>query len=57
VGISQDFENMAKKIQEYTGTLQHLDEIPDLVLQLETVCNQACKELEEEFNLIKNTNL
>jgi hypothetical protein len=26
-----------------------------MVLQLETVCNQACKELEEEFNLIKNT--
>ena len=46
---------MAKKIQEYASTQQQSDEIPDLVLQLENVCTQACKELEEEFNMIKNT--
>ena len=57
MGISTDFENMAKKIQEYASARQHTDEIHGLVLQLENVCAQACKELEEEFNTIKNTNL
>jgi len=52
MGISADFENMAKKIQENASTQQHLDELPELVIQLENVCSQACKELEEEYNLI-----
>ena len=56
MGISADFENMAKKVQEYAGTQQHLDELQELVLQIENVCSQACKELEEEYNLIKKTN-
>jgi PAS domain S-box-containing protein len=55
VGISPDFENMAKKVQEYASTQQQTDGIPDLVLQLENICLQACKELEIEFNKIKNT--
>jgi hypothetical protein len=46
---------MAKKIQEYAGTRQHTDEISDLVLKLEDVCNQACIELEKEVDVIKNT--
>ena len=57
MGISTDFENMAKKIQEYASTQQQTDGIPDLVLQLETICAQACielthacRELQEEFN-------
>jgi len=54
VGIHQDFENLGKKIQEYAGSQQHLDEIPDLVLQLENICLQACQELTIEYNLIKN---
>ncbi len=57
MGIGVDFENMAKKVQEYARTQQETDGIPDLVLQLENVCAQACKELEVEFNTIKNTNL
>ncbi|MFH1320936.1 MAG: response regulator [Bacteroidota bacterium] len=57
MGISSDFENMAKKVKEYASTRQQTDRIPDLVLQIENVCAQACKELEEEFNTIKNTNL
>ena len=56
MGIGADFENMAKKIQEYAGTQQQTDGIPDLVRQLDDVCTQACIELQEEFNLIKNTN-
>ena len=72
VGISTEYENMAKKIQEYASTQQQTDAclpalrttsgggpdrqgIADLVLQLESVCVQACKELEEEFITIKNS--
>jgi signal transduction histidine kinase/FixJ family two-component response regulator len=55
MGISGDFENMAKKVQEFARTQQQTDGISDLVLQLETVCTQACLELEEEFNTIKKT--
>jgi len=56
MGISVDFENMAKKIQEYASTQQQTDGIPDLVLQIENICKQACSELKEEFNTIKNKN-
>jgi len=51
VGISGDFENMARKVQEYAGTKQQIEKIDDLVAQIESICNQACVELEEEFNL------
>jgi hypothetical protein len=54
MGISTDFENMAKKVQDYASTQQLADGIPDMVLKLENVCVQACKELTEEFNSIKN---
>jgi CheY-like chemotaxis protein len=57
MGISPDFENIAKRIQEYASTQQQADGISDLVLQLEKVCVQACKELEEEFKMFKITNL
>jgi CheY-like chemotaxis protein len=53
MGISTDFENMAKQVQEYASTQKQTDGIPNLVLKLENICTQACKELEEEFNLIK----
>jgi hypothetical protein len=56
VGMLKDFETMAKKIQEYASTQQHLEEVPELVLQLENACLKACKELEVEYNLIKKTN-
>jgi PAS domain S-box-containing protein len=57
MGISTDFENMAKKVQECASTQQQTDGINDLVLQLGNVCTQACNELEEEFNRIKNSDL
>jgi len=53
MGINIDFENMAKKIQDYASTQQLGDGIPDMVLQIENVCAQACRELTEEFNSIK----
>jgi CheY-like chemotaxis protein len=55
MGIQQDSENTAKKIQEYARTQQHLDEIQELALHIEIVCNQACEELEEELKQIKKS--
>ena len=57
MGISSDFENMAKKVQEYANTQHKDDGIHDMVLQLENICSQACIELEEEFHRIKKNNL
>jgi len=57
MGISKEFENMAKTIQEHTNNIQKQAEgLPALVLQLESVCAQACKELEEEFKKIQSAN-
>src|SRR6185436_6848407 len=55
MGINGDFETMAKKVKEYANTQQQSDGISDMVIQLEKICNQACRELEEEFNRIKTT--
>ncbi|MFV5695371.1 Hpt domain-containing protein [Flavobacterium sp. LB3P122] len=55
MGISPNFENMAKKIHELANAQEKSEEILNLVLQLEEVCLQACNELEEELNIIKNT--
>jgi CheY-like chemotaxis protein len=54
MGISPDFENMARKIQEYAGTQQLKEGVEEMAVELENVCEQACAELEIEFNLIKN---
>jgi PAS domain S-box-containing protein len=54
VGINQDFENMAKQVCEYATTQKQTERIPDMILQLENICVQSCKELKEEFNRIKN---
>ncbi|MFT5243830.1 MAG: PAS domain S-box-containing protein [Psychroserpens sp.] len=56
MGLSPEYEDMAKKIQDAAMDHEDMDEINDLVLQLENTCNTACKELEIEFNIIKNTN-
>jgi PAS domain S-box-containing protein len=56
MGISTDFEIMAKKVQEFASRQQEIEPIHELILQLEKVCECACKELEEEFHLIKNKN-
>ena len=55
MGMSVDYENMAKKVQEHAGSVDYKDIIPDLVSQLEKVCTQACEELEIELNNIKIT--
>jgi PAS domain S-box-containing protein len=55
MGINAEFENMAKKVQDYANTHLQEDGIQDLVLKLENICRQACEELETEFNRIKNS--
>ena len=54
MGISTDFENMAKKVQDFAKCQEQAEGISEMVIQIETVCNQACIELEEEFITIKN---
>lgn len=54
MGIHQDFEDAAKKIQEYSGTQQHLGEIQELVTKIENACSMACKELEGRLIIIKS---
>ena len=56
MGISIDFENMAKKVQDYASSQKQSDGIHELVLQLGNVCTQACSELEEDLNRIKKAN-
>ncbi len=53
MGINNRFEHMAKKVQEYAATQKQTEEIPDMILQLEIICDQACLELTEEYNILK----
>ncbi len=53
MGINPDFENMAKKVQEFASTQIQTEGINDMVLQLGNICTQACQELEEEYDKIK----
>jgi signal transduction histidine kinase/AmiR/NasT family two-component response regulator/HPt (histidine-containing phosphotransfer) domain-containing protein len=53
LGMSKDFEKMAKQVMEYARSRQQLDSISEMVLQLEAVCTQACQELESEINRFK----
>jgi PAS domain S-box-containing protein len=52
MGISQDCENIAKEIQGYADTQEHFSGIQEKFLKIESVCDQACKELEQELALI-----
>ncbi len=54
MGISADYENMARKVQEYAISHQQTEGISEMVIKLEKVCMQACDELKIEFNAFKN---
>ena len=54
VGISANYENMAKKIQELATAEEKSKEIHELVQQLEEICLQACNELQEELNNLRS---
>jgi signal transduction histidine kinase/CheY-like chemotaxis protein len=53
VGINSDFEMKAKKIQEFAKTQLEMDGIQGWILEIENVCNQACRELQEELHSLK----
>ncbi|PKP48876.1 MAG: hybrid sensor histidine kinase/response regulator [Bacteroidetes bacterium HGW-Bacteroidetes-1] len=53
MGIDNQYETMAKEIQEFTSTKKPTKEIRPLVKQLENVLKHSCKELEIELNNIK----
>jgi PAS domain S-box-containing protein len=54
MGISADFENMAKEVQEFALCQNHRSGMAQKVLLIGNVCTQACTELEIELNLIKD---
>ncbi len=53
MGIGEEYENMAKKVQEYSSTQEHINEIPNLISKIKTVCIHACKELKIELDMLK----
>ena len=55
MGMDNNFEEMAKKIQEYAMQQEVSGQVSDMVAQLENACLQACKELEYELSKLKNT--
>ena len=57
VGIHVDFENIAKRIQEYANKQQQEDEIGEMLIQLENVCLQVYEELSEDLDMIRKTKL
>lgn len=55
MGINHDFENMAKKVQDYAGNQKQTDSnIADLIVEIENICLQACDELKVEYQIMKN---
>jgi len=49
MGISKDFEEMARKVQEFANSQLFSEGMGDMVFQLEIICGQACEELQEEL--------
>ena len=55
MGMHNDYEIMARKIQEYSSVREHLDEVNDMVLKIEDICTMACEVLKGELNTKSNT--
>ena len=53
MGMNPDYEKMARKAQEFSNSGKQTDEIPGFVRQLDTICEAACIELNEELTLLK----
>lgn len=53
VGMSEEFEEMAVKIQDFANSQHQAEEISDMIDKLEAVCEQAYGELREELNALK----
>ena len=55
MGIDNNFEDMAKKIQEYASQQEISGHVSEMVTELENVCLQACEELEVELYKLNDT--
>lgn len=55
MGISNDYESLARKIYEFTKAQQTMEDIENMLKTLEHVCIHACSELTEEYNKIKSS--
>lgn len=53
-GISGEIENRAKKIQELARSKIQTDALPTLIAQVDRICRQACTELQNEYQTMKN---
>lgn len=49
VGLDSEFENMAKKIQEFAVLQDQHEEIHSMLIKIEEICLKACIELKEEI--------
>jgi PAS domain S-box-containing protein len=56
MGMGTDFENMARRMQEYASKQEQIEIIQKAMIELEEVCTQVCEELMEEFNKMKEAN-
>lgn len=54
VGLGENPENLAREIHELAGTLMKKESIENMVLELELICSQACIDLAEELESMKN---
>jgi hypothetical protein len=49
MGMNPDFETLARKIQDFSNNQIHMKEISEMIIRLEAVCEQACRELKDEL--------
>jgi RNase H-fold protein (predicted Holliday junction resolvase) len=54
VGIDEEFEYMARTIEEYAAKEEYLEEIQELFLKVERVCSHTCEEIKKELLVHKN---
>ncbi len=49
MGISSEYEDMARNIQEYKGEPQTYKKTTENIKTIATICQSACNELTEEY--------
>jgi CheY-like chemotaxis protein len=54
MGISNEYEDIARKVQDFAKNQQQTDGISNMVKDLENICLQACEELKIEINNFKS---
>jgi len=55
MGCTPEFEEMARKIQDYSGSTDENKTISELVMKLEMSCEKACEELKSHCKSLKNS--